>query len=202
MGSEFKEIALKAINKLYRTDPWVKAQYDAAGLSIEDVSIVLDEVFSNNYFDVAGTKAIGRYEKELGLNPVGSIDARRLEVENKWKSGGKVSLALLQSIISTYISDAIEIYFEDSSINFEFHSSNFIYAIKEIRAAIEEVKPAHLGFSLIDTHEVEGTQQYAIYITTGDTEMIDSNNEIASEFNTSTINYCGYVTTGNVVIDI
>ena len=44
---QFKEYALKAINKMYRNDPWVRELYQSAGLQLQDIDVLLDELLDN-----------------------------------------------------------------------------------------------------------------------------------------------------------
>lgn len=46
-----KDYTLKALNSIYRSDPWVQQLYNAAGIYADNISDVLDVVFSN-YFSI------------------------------------------------------------------------------------------------------------------------------------------------------
>ena len=55
-NKDFKEYALKAINKMYRNDPWVRELYQAAGLQLQDIDELLDVLLDNGFFDAVGER--------------------------------------------------------------------------------------------------------------------------------------------------
>lgn len=143
--NDYKEIALKAINKLYREDPWVRELYQACGVKIEDVSNILDEIDLNRYFDTASEKAVEEYERELNIIPKGSLEGRRATIQAKWKTGGIINLQKLQAIVSSYRNGVIRLSFEHGKIHVMFNSPiGRPPDIDLITEMLENVKPAHL----------------------------------------------------------
>lgn len=53
-----KDYTLKALNSIYRSDPWVQQLYNAAGIYADNISDVLDVVFSNYFFDTADLNTV------------------------------------------------------------------------------------------------------------------------------------------------
>ena len=78
---QFKEYALKAINKMYRNDPWVRELYQSAGLQLQDIDVLLDELLDNGFFDTVSERGLRVYEKDLGIVAKGSIEQRRKIVQ-------------------------------------------------------------------------------------------------------------------------
>ena len=86
---EFKAIALDAINKLYRNDPWVRQLYQACGLQLDEVSALLDELLDNGFFDAVTERGLKIWEKDLGITGSGTIAQRRAIVQLLWNKRGK-----------------------------------------------------------------------------------------------------------------
>ena len=100
---QFKEYALKAINKMYRNDPWVRELYQAAGLQLQDIDVLLDELLDNGFFDTVSERGLRVYEKDLGIVAKGSIEQRRNIVQMLWNNSGKCTLEKIKAI--TVITD-------------------------------------------------------------------------------------------------
>ena len=111
--TDFKEYALKALNKIYRNDPWVRELYQAAGLQLQDIDGVLDELLDNGFFDAVGARGLRVYEKDLGISPKGSVDQRRQIVQMLWNNSGKCTLEKIKAIVKTFVLDDVEVKFED-----------------------------------------------------------------------------------------
>ena len=163
---QFKEYALKAINKMYRNDPWVRELYQAAGLQLQDIDVLLDELLDNGFFDTVSERGLRVYEKDLGIVAKGSIEQRRNIVQMLWNNSGKCTLEKIKAIIKTFVLDDVDVKFEDGLLKIEFYDSSFVYAVNQIRENLTIVKPSHIGISIADVHNV-GEQVYAaVHVTT------------------------------------
>lgn len=163
---QFKEYALKAINKMYRNDPWVYELYQSAGLQLQDIDVLLDELLDNGFFDTVSERGLRVYEKDLGIVAKGSIEQRRNIVQMLWNNSGKCTLEKIKAIIKTFVLDDVDVKFEDGLLKIEFYDSSFVYAVNQIRENLTIVKPSHIGISIADVHNV-GEQVYAaVYVTT------------------------------------
>lgn len=163
---QFKEYALKAINKMYRNDPWVRELYQSAGLQLQDIDVLLDELLDNGFFDTVSERGLRVYEKDLGIVAKGSIEQRRNIVQMLWNNSGKCTLEKIKAIIKTFVLDDVDVKFEDGLLKIEFYDSSFVYAVNQIRENLMIVKPSHIGISIADVHNV-GEQVYAaVYVTT------------------------------------
>lgn len=163
---QFKEYALKAINKMYRNDPWVRELYQSAGLQLQDIDVLLDELLDNGFFDTVSERGLRVYEKDLGIVAKGSIEQRRNIVQMLWNNSGKCTLEKIKAIIKTFVLDDVDVKFEDGLLKIEFYDSAFVYAVNQIRENLTIVKPSHIGISIADVHNV-GEQVYAaVYVTT------------------------------------
>lgn len=170
---EFKEYALKAINKMYRNDPWVRELYQSAGLQLQDIDILLDELLDNGFFDTVSERGLRVYEKDLGIVAKGSIEQRRNIVQMLWNNSGKCTLEKIKAIIKTFVLDDVDVKFEDGLLKIEFYDSSFVYAVNQIRENLTIVKPSHIGISIADVHNV-GEQVYAaVHVTTSNIVNIE-----------------------------
>lgn len=162
---QFKEYALKAINKMYRNDSWVRELYQAAGLQLQDIDVLLDELLDNGFFDTVSERGLRVYEKDLGIVAKGSIEQRRNIVQMLWNNSSKCTLEKIKAIIKTFVLDDVDVKFEDGLLKIEFYDSSFVYAVNQIRENLTIVKPSHIGISIADVHNV-GEQVYAaVHVT-------------------------------------
>lgn len=163
---QFKEYALKAINKIYRNDPWVRELYQSAGVQLQDIDVLLDELLDNGFFDTVSERGLRVYEKDLGIVAKGLIEQRRNIVQMLWNNSGKCKLEKIKAIIKTFVLDDVDVKFEDGLLKIEFYDSSFVYAVNQIRENLTIVKPSHIGISIADVHNV-GEQVYAaVHVTT------------------------------------
>lgn len=170
---QFKEYALKAINKMYRNDPWVRELYQSAGLQLQDIDVLLDELLDNGFFDTVSERGLRLYEKDLGIVAKGSIEQRRNIVQMLWNNSGKCTLEKIKAIIKTFVLDDVDVKFEDGLLKIEFYDSSFVYAVNQIRENLTIVKPSHIGISIADVHNV-GEQVYAaVHVTTSNIVNIE-----------------------------
>lgn len=170
---KFKEYALKAINKMYRNDPWVRELYQSAGLQLQDIDVLLDELLDNGFFDTVSERGLRVYEKDLGIVAKGSIEQRRNIVQMLWNNSGKCTLEKIKAIIKTFVLDDVDVKFEDGLLKIEFYDSSFVYAVNQIRENLTIVKPSHIGISIADVHNV-GEQVYAaVHVTTSNIVNIE-----------------------------
>lgn len=170
---DYKEYALKAINKIYRNDPWVRELYQAAGLQLQDIDELLDVLLDNGFFDAVGDRGLRVYEKDLGITGDGTVEQRRAIVQMLWNNNGKCTLEKIKAIIKTFVLDDVDIQFEEGVLKLEFNNSSFVYAIPQIRSNLTTVKPSHIGLSINDVHSVN-TELYAgSIVTTVETTTIN-----------------------------
>lgn len=170
---QFKEYALKVINKMYRNDPWVRELYQSAGVQLQDIDVLLDELLDNGFFDTVSERGLRVYEKDLGIVAKGSIEQRRNIVQMLWNNSGKCTLEKIKAIIKTFVLDDVDVKFEDGLLKIEFYDSSFVYAVNQIRENLTIVKPSHIGISIADVHNV-GEQVYAaVHVTTSNIVNIE-----------------------------
>lgn len=197
--ADYKEYALKAINKVYRNDPWVRELYQAAGLQLQDIDEMLDVLLDNGFFDAVGDRGLRVYEKDLGITGDGTVEQRRAIVQILWNNNGKCTLDKIKAIIKTFVLDDVDVQFEEGVLKLEFNNSSFVYAIPQIRSNLTTVKPSHIGLSINDVHNVD-TELYAgSIVTTFETTTINPMVGFNSTLDSASIVAGVYITKANVI---
>jgi len=143
-----KDEMISCLHKLYRTDPWVNELFNSAGIELDSIGNLLDEIEQQMFFDTVADDGLKVYEKDLGIvtNTSLSLADRRSAVSAKWKMGDKSDLTLIQLIADSWHNGAVDVEFINGKIHAEFVS---IYGIPTdidgLKDAIEQIKPAHLA---------------------------------------------------------
>ena len=184
---QFKEYALKAINKMYRNDPWVRELYQAAGLQLQDIDGLLDELLDNGFFDTVSERGLRVYEKDLGIVAKGSIEQRRNIVQMLWNNSGKCTLEKIKAIIKTFVLDDVDVKFEDGLLKIEFYDSSFVYAVNQIRENLTIVNPSHIGISIDDVHNVGESLYTAVSVMTSNVVTIEPDGGIETKMDTANL---------------
>lgn len=197
--ADYKEYALKAINKIYRNDPWVRELYQAAGLQLQDIDELLDVLLDNGFFDVVGDRGLRVYEKDLGITGDGTVEQRRAIVQMLWNNNGKCTLEKIKAIIKTFVLDDVDIQFEEGVLKLEFNNSSFVYAIPQIRSNLTVVKPSHIGLSINDVHSIDTELYVGSIVTTFETTTINPMVGFNSTLEDASIVAGVYITKANVI---
>lgn len=196
---DFKEFALKAINKMYRNDPWVRELYQAAGLQLQDIDELLNVLLDNGFFDAVGDRGLRVYEKDLGIKGDGTVEQRRAIVQMLWNNNGKCTLEKIKAIVKTFVLDDVDVKFEEGVLKLEFNNSSFVYAIPQIRNNLTVVKPSHIGLKIEDVRSVDTNLYVGGIVTTFETINIEPMTGFNTELDDINIAVSVYMTKGNVV---
>lgn len=196
---DFKEYALKAINKMYRNDPWVRELYQSAGIQLQDIDELLDVLLDNGFFDAVGDRGLRVYEKDLGIKGDGTVEQRRAIVQMLWNNNGKCTLEKIKAIVKTFVLDDVEVEFVDGVLKLEFNNSAFVYAIPQIRRNLTVVKPSHIGLSIDDVHTVDTELYTGSVVTTFEVVNINPMTGFDSELDDAQIVADSYISIGNVI---
>jgi hypothetical protein len=196
---QFKEYALKAINKMYRNDPWVRELYQSAGLQLQDIDVLLDELLDNGFFDTVSERGLRVYEKDLGIVAKGSIEQRRNIVQMLWNNSGKCTLEKIKAIIKTFVLDDVDVKFEDGLLKIEFYDSSFVYAVNQIRENLTIVKPSHIGISIADVHNVDENLYAAVSVMTSNVVTIEPDEGIETTMDTANLYVAVTIERKNIV---
>ncbi|WP_353096249.1 putative phage tail protein [Tissierella praeacuta] len=117
-------------------------EFNKLGLNMEDLE--------RQFFIDTATWGLAIYEKELNLpiRPNKSLEERKSIIKAKMRGVGKVSLAMIKAIVEAFTNVSVDVDF-DRRIQIAFTNQEKIKFSKEMSNAINEVKPAHLGYDYI-----------------------------------------------------
>lgn len=130
--------------------------------SIEkEVNRLNDEVTltENQFFVLLSDKDIERHERDVGipLDMSADIDTRRSRVLSKLRGTGTVTKTMMKNVAASFVNGDIEVVEYPSRYCFavRFTSKDGVpYNIEDIKAMIEEIKPAHLAVEYVFTYRL------------------------------------------------
>ena len=130
--------------------------------SIEkEVNRLNDEVTltENQFFVLLSDKDIERHEQDVGipLDMSADIDTRRSRVISKLRGTGTVTKTMMKNVAASFVNGDIEVVEYPSRYCFavRFTSKDGVpYNIEDIKAMIEEIKPAHLAVEYVFTYRL------------------------------------------------
>jgi len=147
-----KEYILAQLNKLHRTDPWVNELFTASGLTLDAVAGLILGLYNSSWFDLLNEQWVKFYETKMGITPTATqtLPDRRSAIQAKWKSGGKIDLALIQAVCDSWLNGEVNAAFTGGTIQLTFNS---IYGVpsdlQTLLNAVDDVKPAHLALAYV-----------------------------------------------------
>ena len=135
------------INKLNAADPLTQAILNSIGRGMDITDQEIEQLGKDQFFDACSMDRLLAYEKEAGITPLeGQTESgRRSSVEAKWKSSGKVDVAMLQAVADSWKNGRVDVDFVENKIQITFSDE---YGLptdrKGLEIALDDVKPAHL----------------------------------------------------------
>ncbi len=148
----------------------MRADMNAKGAELDLLFTALDETLQQ-FFVRTATWGLDRWESELGIETDLSkpLEQRRAVVESRLRGSGKFSGQLVKSVAEAYDGGKVEVTFQPQEWSFTVKFIDTLGTppnLEDLKAAIEEVKPAHLkanfefNYMLIrDIHEVLTIQE-------------------------------------------
>lgn len=113
----------------------------------------------NQFFVLLADENIQNHENDVGVTPDPSldIDSRRSRVLSKLRGTGTVTKTMMKNVAASFVNGDIEIIEYPSEYCFavKFTSKHGVpYNLNDIKAMIEEIKPAHLAVEYIFTYRL------------------------------------------------
>lgn len=145
-----KDKILRLLHKIFRNDIITNEIAGVTGKQIDNIEIIIKDIENQNYFDTA-TWGLDIFEKELDLkhNFTKTPDERRKIISAKWRGVGILTLELIQQTVDALIDYYVSVSFTGKIvINFS-EKIGYPKNLNDIYAAIEDIKPAHLGVEYI-----------------------------------------------------
>lgn len=137
----------RRINKLNAIDPLTQAILSAIGGEMDLTDEGIEQLGKDQFFDICSIERLRIYEKEAGITPLeGQTESgRRSSVEAKWKSSGKVDVAMLQAVADSWKNGRVDVDFVENKIQITFSDEYGLPADRKgLELALDDVKPAHL----------------------------------------------------------
>jgi hypothetical protein len=113
----------------------------------------------NQFFVILSDRDIAKHEQDVGLVPdtAADLETRRGRVMSKLRGTGTVTKTMMKNVAASFVNGDIEIIEYPSRYCFavKFTSRTGIpYNIEDIKAMVEELKPAHLAVEYIFTYRL------------------------------------------------
>lgn len=156
----------KYLPKYYQTSQIMLNITGAESTEIEIFKTKLALVMNQFIVDTA-TYALEDWEKELGIPVDNSKPAeyRRSVIKSKMRGSGTITIMLLKNVAESYVNGSVEV--AEDNANYKF-TVTFVDDrgippnLTDLQAAIESIKPAHLGVEYVFTYN---TYQYVSQFT-------------------------------------
>lgn len=142
--------------KYYKTSKVIDNINTANSAELTKFKERLDGVLNQFFLDTADF-SLERWEKDLGIeiNNNLNIDFRRSRIKSKLRGQGTVTIKLLKNVAESFSNGQVEII--ENNANYEF-TIKFVGTLgippnmNDLEKAIEEIKPAHLGYKFEYTY--------------------------------------------------
>ncbi|TCO69493.1 YmfQ family protein [Marinisporobacter balticus] len=139
---------LNHLPKYYRTSTVMANITNAENQELQLFKDKLNNTLNQFFVDLADT-SLDRWEKDLGIpiNNTKPDEYRRSVIKSKLRGQGTITVELMKNVAESYINGAIEVTEDNPNYSFvvRFVDVNGIPPnLDDLKAAIEEIKPAHL----------------------------------------------------------
>ena len=149
---------LKKLPTYYQKSKVIRELFKSIELEFKSLSeeTVLTE---NQFFVILSDRDIAKHEQDVGLVPdtAADLNTRRGRVMSKLRGTGTVTKTMMKNVAASFVNGDIEIIEYPSRYCFavKFTSRTGIpYNIEDIKAMVEELKPAHLAVEYIFTYRL------------------------------------------------
>lgn len=152
-----------------RVCAFVQMFVGAVATWLEGMNAKIVEFASNFFFDTLTQDGVEYFEDLLKITPsdTQTLDDRRYAIQAKWLMNNHNSIALIQRVCNSWKRGEVEVSFTGGKIRITFVGS---YGVPDdldgLLVAVNEVKPAHIGYEIIykyllikDIHEVKTIAQ-------------------------------------------
>ncbi|WP_334075230.1 MULTISPECIES: YmfQ family protein [Paenibacillus] len=150
----------------YENSRVMSSDINAKGAELDELYRALNETL-DQFFVRTATWGLDRWEQELGLatDREKPLEQRRALVESKLRGAGQFSGRLVKNVAEAYDGGTVDVTFAPSEWSFTIKFIDTIGIppnLDDLRAMIEEIKPAHLAveyeFSYLVIKELHGVK--------------------------------------------
>lgn len=144
----------KRLPKYERKGPVIDSVLSPGAEEIQTLANRLTEILDQLFVPTATNEGLSLREEDVGIkvDPSKPIDQRRSRILAKLRGHGTVTVALVKSVAEAHAYGEVEIGedIENYMITITFVSTRGVPPnMADVEAAIEEIKPAHLGVAYV-----------------------------------------------------
>jgi len=139
-------------NKIFREDSYVIELCKTYNIEYSKVEAIANIVYQNMFFDTMESDIIKNWAEIMNImiNENLSIEDKRSTIAAKWKSKGKCSEPMMQTVCDAWNNGEITITFIDDLLKIHFASIGGVpNDIEILKDAMDKVKPAYLTIEYI-----------------------------------------------------
>lgn len=134
-----------------------KAIFDAISIAMQSDDESIQDIQRQFCMDTATWGLAVLYEQDLAIatDLAKPLYERRAVIKSKMRGTGKIDVQLIKMVADSYTQGDVEVTFHNSNIQIRFTSVKGIPTnIEDVKQIIEEIKPAHLSYTLAYTYTV------------------------------------------------
>lgn len=134
----------------------MRSLIDTQGMELDQFRVALDGIL-NQFYVATATWGLERWERELGIavDPAKPVEQRRSVILSKMRGIGSVTTSLLQSVAEAYDGGSVEVTADPGQYRFIVKFVDTLGVppnLADLKAVIEEIKPAHLAVEYVFTY--------------------------------------------------
>lgn len=147
---DFYTLFIKLMHKVYRSCAFIQSFFKALSTEYDRLYTIINRLYKLFFFNEMDEKTCEFWEEKLQIEfPDGNIENRRSEIRSKWVAATKSTLRIIQKVCDSWKFGKVQTFFLDGYIDVRFVSDLGIPDdINKLKIAIDEVKPAHLGYDI------------------------------------------------------
>jgi len=151
-----KSTLLGYMHNYYETSSVVGEHLNANAIELTTFKTKLDNVLNQFFVDTADY-TLSRWEKQLGI-PVNeniATEFRRSRIKSKLRGQGTITVAMIKNVAESFQNGEVNVIEDNANYSFtiKFVSTKGIPPnISDLQKAIEDIKPAHLAYTLAYTY--------------------------------------------------
>lgn len=145
----------------YRESRVMRAIADAQGSEVGAFWTTLENILKQFYVETASDWGLDLWERMLGLTSFSGkpLDQRRSRIISKLRGYGTVTVSLIKNVAESYVYGTVDVAEDPAAYSFtvKFVDPRGVPPnLDDVKAAIEEIKPAHLAVEYQFTYTVWG----------------------------------------------
>ncbi len=149
----------------YQESRVMRAIAEAQGTEVASLWATLDDILKQFYVETATEWGLDLWEQMLGLSSYAGkpLEHRRSRIISKLRGYGTVTVSLIKNVAESYVYGTVDVidHPELYSFTIKFVDPRGIPPnLDDVKTAIEEIKPAHLGveyeFTYLIWDELDG----------------------------------------------